>query len=272
MTWESSEKFSEGFQRCTMESTTRVNILGCPFDAISFGETVQCIKRTILEGRQIQIVPGSVDFVMKAKRDATFKRELWRADLVVADGVPIVWAATLLGEPLCGRVSGTELVWRCAEISAELGCAVALIGAKPGVAPRAAQKMSERYPHAKLHAIPTPSPLGPEDNAELIETIKAMEAKIVLAALGAPRQERWVQSYLSACTASVGIGVGSAFDIICGDMPRAPRWMQDHGLEWLQRLLLEPRRLGRRYLIEDSPFIFHLACALVRQKARGSTS
>jgi exopolysaccharide biosynthesis WecB/TagA/CpsF family protein len=257
---------------CTMESIKRLNILGCPFDAISFGETVQCIKRAILKGRQIQIVPGNVDFVMKAKRDATFRRELWRADLVVADGVPIVWAATLLGNPLCGRVSGTELVWSCAEISAELGCAVALIGAKPGVAHRAVQKMSGRHPRAILHAIPTPSPLSPEGNAKLIEKIKAIQAKIVLAALGAPRQERWVQSYLSACASNVGIGVGSAFDIICGDMPRAPRWMQENGLEWLQRLLLEPKRLSKRYLIEDSPFVFQLACTLVRQKVRRSAS
>jgi N-acetylglucosaminyldiphosphoundecaprenol N-acetyl-beta-D-mannosaminyltransferase len=257
-------------QRYTMECIKRINILGCPFDAISFVETVQCIKRTILQGRRIQIVPGNVDFVMKAKRDATFMRELWRADLVIADGVPIVWAATLLGDPLCGRVSGTELVWSCAEISAELECAVALIGGKPGVAQRAAQKMRERFPRAVLQAIPTPSPLGLEENAGLIEEIKATQTKIVLVALGAPRQERWVQSYLTACMANVGIGVGSAFDIICGDMPRGPRWMQENGLEWLQRLRLEPRRLGKRYLIEDSPFIFHLACALARQKVRRS--
>jgi N-acetylglucosaminyldiphosphoundecaprenol N-acetyl-beta-D-mannosaminyltransferase len=254
-----------------MESIKRVNILGCPFDAISFAETVQCMKRAIFEEKRIQIVPGNVDFVMKAKRDATFARELWRADLVIADGVPIVWAAALLGNPLCGRVSGTELVWRCAEISAELGCAVALIGAKPGVAHHAAQKMRERYPRAILHAIPTPWPLGPAENTELIKKIIAIQAKIVLVALGAPRQERWVQSHLAACMANVGIGIGSAFDIICGDMPRAPRWMQENGLEWLQRLLLEPKRLGKRYLIEDSPFIFHLACTLVRQKVRRST-
>jgi N-acetylglucosaminyldiphosphoundecaprenol N-acetyl-beta-D-mannosaminyltransferase len=207
---------------------------------------------------------------MKARQDPTFASELWRADLVVADGKPIVWAATLLGNPIRGRVSGTALVWSCAEISAELGCRVALIGARPGVAHRAAQQMQARYPRANLYAIPTPSPLGAKENARLVEEIKLAKAEIVLVALGAPRQERWVQSFLADCMAHVGIGIGSAFDIICGDMPRAPHWMQESGLEWLQRLLLEPRRLGKRYLVEDSPFIFHLARALVYQKVRRS--
>jgi len=249
-----------------MESVKRVNVLGCPFDAISFSDTVAWIKRAVLENKRLQVVPGSIDFVMKAKRDPKFAEELWRADLVIADGVPIVWAASLLGDPICGRVSGTDLVWHCADVSAETGCAVALIGAMPGVALRAAQKMQAHFPGAKLHAIPTPFPLGPQENAELIERIKAVNAKIVLAALGAPRQERWVQTHLASCEANVGIGCGSAFDIICGDQPRAPRWMRDNGLEWLHRLLLDPKRLGRRYLIEDTPFLFHLLGAIARRK------
>src|SRR5438876_9728130 len=161
-----------------MESVKRVNILGCPFDAISFSDTVACIKRAVLENRRLQVAPGSIDLVMKAKRDPVFAAELWQADLVIADGVPIVWAASLLGDPICGRVSGTDLVWSCAEVAAETGCAVALIGALPGVAPRAAQKMRERFPGATLHAIPTPFPLGPRENAELVENIKAVNAKI----------------------------------------------------------------------------------------------
>jgi N-acetylglucosaminyldiphosphoundecaprenol N-acetyl-beta-D-mannosaminyltransferase len=249
-----------------MESVKRVNILGCPFNAISFSETVRSIKQSVMEGNCQQIVPGNVDFVMKAKRDPVFAQELWRADLVVADGVPIVWAASLLGTPIRGRVSGTELVWSCAEISAELGCAVTLIGGKPGVAQRAAQKMRERYPKSELYALPTPTPLGYHENLELLEQIRELNAKIVLVALGAPRQERWMQAHLAACRANVGIGIGSAFDIICGDLPRAPKWMKDRGLEWFHRLLQDPRRLGKRYLIEDSPFLLHLAFAILHKR------
>src|SRR5262245_48034196 len=111
----------------------RINILGCPFDAVSFDETVSFIKTAVLEERRLHIVTGNIDFVMKAKRDPNFAEEIWRADLVTADGVPILWAASLLGTALRGRVNGTDLVWKCAELSAETGCAVALIGAAPGV-------------------------------------------------------------------------------------------------------------------------------------------
>ena len=220
----------------------------------------------MIKKKRVQIVPGSIDSVMKSKRDPVFREELLKADLVVADGVPIVWAASLLGDPIRGRVSGTDLVWSCAEVSAETGCTVALVGGGEGVAGRAAEKMQEKYPTSRLHAIPTPFPLGEKENEDLVREIQAIDAKIVLVALGAPRQERWVQSYLERCDAYVGIGIGSAFDIICGDKPRAPDWMKDNGMEWLYRLKQDPKRLGRRYLVEDSPFLFHLAVEIVKRK------
>jgi len=249
-----------------MKGINRVNILGCPFDAISFEETVKQVRLAVLHGKRIQIVPGSIDFVMKAKRDPVYTRELWNADLVIADGVPIVWAASLLGTPIRGRVSGTDLVWSCAEVSSDTGCVVALIGGISGVADRASKTMKQRYPKSKLYSVPTPFPLGIEENEELVRMIKKIDAKIVLVALGAPRQERWVQANLIRTKANVGIGIGGAFDIICGDMPRAPRWMRDNGFEWLYRLTQEPKRLGRRYFIEDSPFIFYLACEIIKKR------
>jgi N-acetylglucosaminyldiphosphoundecaprenol N-acetyl-beta-D-mannosaminyltransferase len=248
---------------------TKVDILGCPFHAISFDRTVEAIGRAVTEGKKLQVVPGSVDTVMKSRRDAEFARDLQKADLVVADGVPITWAASLLGTPILGRVSGTELVWHCARLSAEFGCGVALIGALPGVAGRAAAEMSRRYPKARLIAFPTPHPLTPEENEKLLASIRGSNCRIVLAALGAPRQERWIQENLERSGAVVGIGIGSAFDIISGDKPRAPGWLQNAGLEWFHRMILEPKRLGRRYLIEDSPFLMHLAWALARRTLKG---
>jgi N-acetylglucosaminyldiphosphoundecaprenol N-acetyl-beta-D-mannosaminyltransferase len=251
-----------------MNKVTRIDVLGCPFDAVSFAETVALMRHALLENQPLNIVTGNIDFVMKAKRDAQFAQELWQADLVVADGVPILWAASLLGTPLRGRVNGTDLVWQCAALSAETGAAVALVGAGPGVAHRAAQRMRERYPQAQVHAMPTPFPLDTAASAALIEQIRAVNAKFILAALGAPKQERWLKAHLSECGALVGIGCGSALDIICGDKPRAPRWMQQHGLEWLHRMLQEPQRLGRRYLIEDSPFLLHFLAAFARKQLR----
>lgn len=242
-----------------MEGFKRIYILGCPFDAIRYDETVDSMRQAVRGGAPLQIVPGSIDFVMKAKRDESFAERLRTADLVVADGVPIVWAASLLGTPIRGRVSGTELVWSCARVSAEAGVPMALVGAADGVAPRAAARMMERYPGACIQAIPTPFPLRHAESLEIAKQARRMGAGILLAALGAPRQEAWIQQYREKSGASVGIGVGSAFDIICGDKPRAPQWMQNAGMEWLHRMMLEPKRLGRRYLVEDSPFLFYLA-------------
>ena len=249
-----------------MKGFKRIDILGCPFDAVSFDEAVDCIREHVLKGHRLQVVPGNIDFVMKARRDPVFRDQLWRADLIIADGVPVVWAASLLGTPLKGRVSGTDIVVSCAQVSEDTGCPVAMIGGMPGVAKRAADKMRETYPGANIFDIVTPFPIGDSENEILVQEIRKVNAQIVLVALGAPRQERWIQSNLEACGAAVGIGIGSAFDIIAGDQPRAPRWMKDNGLEWFHRLLLDPKRLGKRYLLEDSPFIFYFALSLLRKK------
>ncbi len=245
----------------------RVDVLGTGFDAISFDETVECIRGALRSGTHLQVATGNVDFVMKARRDPEFRRQLHRADLVVADGVPIVWAASLLGTPLRSRVNGTELVQACAAVSAELGAPAALVGAAPGVADRAAERMLAEAPAAQLHAIPTPSPLDAEATRQVVRDVKECGAEILLVALGAPRQERWVQENLERTGALVGIGVGSAFDILSGDKPRAPQWMRDSGLEWAYRMAQDPRRLARRYLIEDSPFLGHLAVAFAARRA-----
>jgi len=141
-----------------------------------------------------------------------------------------------------------------------------MIGGRHELTARAADNMRTRSPGALLRPLPTPFPLGPKENDDLVGSIRALDAGIVLVALGAPRQERWIRDNLEACGASVGIGVGSAFDIISGDKPQGPPWMLDHGLEWLHRLRLEPTRLARRYLIEDSPFPLLVALELGKRK------
>lgn len=251
-----------------MDGIRRVDVLGCPFDAIAFEDVLAQVEAAVRGGPRIQIVPGNVDFVMKARRDPAFKALLNQLSLIVADGVPITWAAALLGTPLARRVSGTDLVWRCAEISAKTGAAVALIGAAPGIAERAATRMQEAFAGARVHAVPTPMALGPAENAALIQNIRDLNAKIILVALGAPRQERWVHDNMEACGAQVGVGVGSAFDIISGWRPRAPALLADNGFEWLHRLFQEPARLGRRYFIENSPFLIHLARELVSRRLK----
>lgn len=251
-----------------MRGVNRINVLGCPFDAVSFEETVNSIRLAIAKGILLQIVPGSVDFIVKSRRDPNYARVLWRSELVVADGKPIVCLASLLGQPIRGRVSGTDLVWSCVMLSQELTFPIALIGGACDAAKRAASAMLRRFPNALLHSIVTPYPLTREYSKVLAGQVRALGCKLILVALGAPRQERWVLEYLPECGANVGIGIGSAFDIICGDRLRAPLWMQNAGLEWFHRMMLEPRRLGRRYLKEDMRVIGYLAFEMLQRLRR----
>lgn len=245
-------------------ASRRVEILGCPFDAVDL-EAAEAFVRAALAGQQqAHITVGNVDMVMKMRRDPRLADAFWRSQLTIVDGVPITWAAALLGRRLNGRVSGTDLVWRCAEVSRDTGCGIALVGGAPGTSEKAAENLRNRYPGAILHVIPTPYPLTDENSLEVIQRIRANRDRILLVALGAPRQELWLQRYLPDSGANIGIGIGSAFDIISGSKPQAPEWMRRNGLEWLHRMRLEPRRLGRRYLIEDMPFFWHLAREWVR--------
>jgi N-acetylglucosaminyldiphosphoundecaprenol N-acetyl-beta-D-mannosaminyltransferase len=233
----------------------RVDILGCPFDAITMAEVEQSIEDAIRRREQLHITTGNVDMVMKVRKDPRLARAFWESQLTIVDGVPITWAATFLRRPVNGRVCGTDIVWRCAAISHKMNWGIALLGGSERVAEWAAAILRKAYPNSILHVIPTPFPLRREDSKRMIRIIRANDDRIVLVALGAPRQEFWLNEHLSATGANVGIGIGGAFDIISGSKPQAPEWMRRNGLEWLHRMRLEPRRLSRRYLVEDMPFL-----------------
>lgn len=233
----------------------RVNILGCPFDRVDMEEAERFIRDTVIGRRRAHVTVGNVDMVMKARKDRQFADIFWKSALTIVDGMPILWAGALLGRPLKTRVPGIELTLRCAAISQQLGCGVALVGGEQAVTEAAAREMSRLFPGSILHVIPTPYPLRPEDNRVIVNRIREEDDRIVLVALGAPRQEFWVDEHLAATGANVGIGVGGAFDIISEARPRAPAWMRNNGLEWLHRMRLEPGRLARRYLVDDMPFL-----------------
>ncbi len=244
----------------------RVNIIGCPFDAVSLDDTVSCIKEAVINQSTLRISVGNIDMVMKARKNPKFADVFSSADLIIADGVPILWAARLIGDPLHGRVAGTEIVWKCGKVSAETGCKVGLIGGSYETALRAAENIRERYSDANLHVFSTPFPLTPENNKKLVKEVKKERIGIILVALGAPKQEYWIKEHVMEIGANVGIGIGSAFDIISGEKPWAPLWMRENGLEWLHRMKLEPKRFAKRYLIEDMPFFWYLLVDIIRKK------
>jgi N-acetylglucosaminyldiphosphoundecaprenol N-acetyl-beta-D-mannosaminyltransferase len=179
------------------------------------------------------------------------------ATLFVADGAPVVWASRLAGTPLPERVSGSNLVGSLAAACAERGLSVFLAGGAPGTAEAAAGELRRRNPELRIAGFHCP-PIGFMEHSRLrdeaIEAVTRSDADVVFVALGSPLQDEFIEAVHGKLPGRVWMGVGISFSFLAGDLARAPKWMQSVGLEWLFRLFQEPRRLVRRYLLDDMPF------------------
>jgi N-acetylglucosaminyldiphosphoundecaprenol N-acetyl-beta-D-mannosaminyltransferase len=222
-----------------------VVILGVPVHAVTFESMLDTIATWIERGdRCYQICTASPEFVMIAQDDAQFRHVLRQADLCVADGVGLLMAARFLGRPLPERVTGSDGLPLIAERAARTGWKLFLLGAAPGVAEQAADALRRRYPGVQIVGTYAGSPDPSEDDG-LVARVNASGADILFVAYGAPRQDLWIARNAPRLTARVAIGVGGAVDFAAGKVPRAPRWMQRLGLEWLFRLIREPWRWRR---------------------------
>ncbi|MBK5222588.1 MAG: WecB/TagA/CpsF family glycosyltransferase [Acidimicrobiia bacterium] len=227
-------------------------LLGIPIDILTMAEALDraadLIVRARATGRTHQLVTVNVDFVVNALTDAQLRSILRRSDLAIADGMPLVWASRLFGPPLPERVAGVDLVSLLAERSAREGFSMLLFGGRPGVADQAAARLIELHPGLRVRGMDCP-PLADDGyvDPELVDAVRAAAADIVCVALGHPKQDKWIAAHRHDIGAPLLLGVGASLDFISGVAVRAPVQMQRNGLEWLHRLIHEPRRLGRRY-------------------------
>jgi N-acetylglucosaminyldiphosphoundecaprenol N-acetyl-beta-D-mannosaminyltransferase len=228
-------------------------------DPVTMDETVDRITMLMGEPRpkSIHVVTLNAQFVQIARSDSEFASIIRSADLCVADGVSLVWACRSLGQPIPGRVNGTDLMVRLCEVAAERACTVYFLGGRPGAAQAAASKLQQDYANLKVVGIDCP-PMGfmnnPEVAMEVSARIQQVAPDFLFVGLGAPKQEYWIRDHLGL-PAKVMVGVGGSFELIGGVTKRAPVMMQKTGLEWLWRLVMEPRRLWKRYLVGNSVFI-----------------
>ena len=232
----------------TEDTATRVDtvhILGVPVHRLTFEQALDALGTYIRERRQGYVVTANPEIIMRAQREPSYRQLLQRAAMVWPDGVGVLWAARLLGKPIAERVTGSDGVPLIARRAAEEGWRLYLLGAAPGVAQRAAAILQERYPGLTIVGAEPGDP-APAADAHIRARINAAHPDIVLVAYGAPKQERWMARNLPHLNAWVAIGVGGALDFIVGVQKRAPRFVQRLGLEWLWRLLLEPRRWRRQ--------------------------
>lgn len=225
---------------------------------VTMSETVEAIEQMIAADKKSYVVAINVDVVMKIEADPYLKKIVDDADMVLVDGKPLVWISKLHGRPLKEKVSGSDLVPLLCEVAAKNGYKVFIIGGKEGSAERAKQRLEEKLPDIKIVGTYAP-PFGFEkDDAEL-ERINRMISQahpdLLIACFGCPKQEKWIYENIEKYDAKVSICAGATVDFLAGNVTRAPRWMSEHGLEWFYRFLQEPRRMFRRYFVDDMKII-----------------
>ncbi len=247
--------------------STRIELLGMPFDAVDFAGAVDRLVEMARAGSPAYAVTANVDHVVRFHHCPEV-RSLYRgADLVVADGMPVVWASRLLGRPIPQRVAGSDLFPALCARAAEHALSVFLLGGAPGTARRSAEILQEKHPRLRVAGTCCPDygfENDPIESERVLEIVRAAKPDILFVGLGCPKQENWIVANQMLCGATLSIGVGISFSFVCGDVPRAPLWMQRCGLEWFHRLCREPRRLWKRYLVDDPAF----AVLVIRDRLR----
>lgn len=224
-------------------------ILGVPFDPLTTDETVALIARMISSGLPHYLATANVDFVVQASEDVELRRILFDAHAVLCDGMPLVWASRKLGNPLPERVTGSDLVPRLLREAEERGWRVYFLGGTDASVAATAANTQKKHPGLKLVGAYSPpfKPLLEMDHEGILTRIREAKPDLLFVAFGCPKQEKWINMHYRRMGVPVSIGVGATIDFLAGTVKRAPVWMQKTGLEWIFRMLQEPRRLAKRY-------------------------
>jgi N-acetylglucosaminyldiphosphoundecaprenol N-acetyl-beta-D-mannosaminyltransferase len=250
-----------------------IALMGMDFAAITEAEAATIVLDQASAGLGGWMVTPNLDILRQSAEDPTLAALVRSADILVADGMPLVWASRLQGTPLPERVAGSNLVNLIAARSVERGLRIFLLGGNPGAADGAAAALERRYPGIRVAGTYCP-PFGFERNEQELRRIEALvqasRANLVFVGLGFPKQERLIQRLRISRPCAWWLGIGITFSFLSGEVKRAPRWMQRCGVEWVHRLIQEPRRLASRYLLHGLPFALRLLCGALEQRLRGT--
>jgi N-acetylglucosaminyldiphosphoundecaprenol N-acetyl-beta-D-mannosaminyltransferase len=239
---------------------SRLDFFGVLIDQVDQQGALARIRSFLRDGATHQIVTVNLDFLYLAEQNPEFRATINEADLAVADGMPLVWLSRMMGTPLSERVTGVELVRECCQIANQEGVGVFFVGGTPDVAAIAADRVREQHPGLVVDQYAPPfGPISPDEDERMIERIQEAKPGFLFVALGAPRQDFWIRTHRDRLGVPVAMGVGCVVDLLAGAVRRAPPWMQSTGFEWSYRLMQEPRRLWRRYLLDDLPHFGRLS-------------
>lgn len=235
-----------------------VNLFGIHIDNVFLLDAVDMIVGAVKSNEKKKVYFVNADCFNIMHRDGPYYEAVREGDFVFGDGSGVRLAGRITGQPVRDNVNGTDLLPALTERCAAEGLSLFLLGAKPGVASRMADHLTTSYPGLKIAGTHHGFFDRARDNDDVLAMINASKADILLVAFGAPLQERWIDAHMPALDCAVAVGVGGLFDFFSGDMPRAPRWMRKAGLEWMYRLMQEPNRMWRRYVIGNPLFVYRV--------------
>lgn len=238
-----------------MKTATRdkVVLFGVPIDNLTLGETLDRIEEMIRNGATHQHVVVNVDKIVKLQADPQLRKAILSCDLVNADGQPVVWASRILQQPIKERVAGVDLFGSLVERCAQRGYRPYFLGAQQEVVERAVSVLKAKHPNLQVAGWRN-GYWKPDEERRVVDDIRRTKPEILFVAMSSPKKELFLAAWKEELNVPFVMGVGGTFDVVAGRVRRAPRWMQEWGFEWLFRLAQEPRRMWRRYLVEDMAF------------------
>jgi len=239
----------------------RANVLGVGVSAINMPQTVGLLEEWVSTGQHGYVCVTGVHGVIEAQHDPEFRKILNQSLVTTPDGMPTVWVGRAQGLHEMGRVFGPDLMLRVCEMSVRKGHTHFLYGGQPGIAEKLKAALEAKFPGLRVVGTYTPpfGPLPPQQESELITQVAAANPDFFWVGLSTPKQERWMAEFGSRLNTRILIGVGAAFDLHTGGIKDAPEWVKQSGLQWLHRLKQEPRRLWKRYLINNPIFLWKIA-------------
>lgn len=231
-----------------------MRFLNTEIDNLTMDEAIERIDLLIQNRKPAYVVTPNVDHIVKLEEDEEFREVYNEADLILTDGMPLIWISKLQRNEIKEKVSGSDLFPKVCELASKKSYSVFLLGAAEGIAAKAAEKLKNKYNGLNIVGTYSPS-YGFEKNQQeidkIIKVISEAKPDILAVGLGAPKQEKFIHKYKNRFNVPISLAIGASIDFEAGNINRAPEWMQNSGLEWFYRFLKEPKRMFKRYFIDD---------------------
>lgn len=237
-----------------MDVMKKIKLLNTYVNNVSMQETTDAIEAMIHADKKSYVVAVNVDVIMKIEQDTLLKELTDKADMVLVDGKPLIWISKIHKKPIKAKISGSDLVPRLCEISAKKGYTMFILGGMDGIAEKAKKRLEKKLPGIKIVGTYAP-PFGFEKDEQELAKINNMiseaHPELLITCFGCPKQEKFIYNNIDKYDAKVSVCAGATVDFLAGNVKRAPKWMSEHGLEWFYRFLQEPKRMFKRYFVDD---------------------